>query len=105
MSRTKEYRISMRKNKIRNRKEKILKFGSGIHCAGKINKIIDENPGYLNKCHYGGFRGSLKTKTKNSYASYRHKGGYGKAVLYSRHDKTQIISMEQALSEYENGSN
>lgn len=50
--------------------------------------------GLLNKCHYGALGGwRLKTKTKNSYASYRHKGGYGKAKVYSGHDLRQLAAM------------
>lgn len=40
---------------------------------------------------------NLKTKTKNAHAFYRCKGGYGKAMKYSRHDRGQIERMKNIL--------
>lgn len=102
MSRTKAFRREMRAEKIRKRRNNICSLGRfgrwGI--CGKLEKVIyGEKGGYLSKGHYGGFKSSKKTKTKNAYASYRHKGGYGKSVLYSRHDKAQIEGMEVELKE------
>lgn len=99
MSRGREYRITMRENKIKSRRDNILNFG--FYVMSKRNAMVTgDKSGYLNKCHYGGLGRGIKTKTKNSYASYRHKGGFGKALLHSRHDKRQIIRMEQEINEY-----
>ena len=102
MSRAREYRIKMRKKKIKHRKNNIKQFGYFMF-GKRENMIYGNTSGYLSRCHYGCLGGNRKTKTKNAYASYRHKGGYGKAILYSHHDKSQIIYMKQAQSDYENG--
>ena len=55
---------------------------------------------------YTHFGKSAKTKPKNSHASYRHKGGYGKAITYSRHDQKQVDKMNSDIGElYESGYN
>ena len=107
MGRSKEYRREMQKIKIKQRRQKILQSVSyNFNCYQLRNKdegmLYGEKSGYLNKHHYGWLTNGIKTKTKNRYASYRHKGGYGKAVLYSRHDKRQIIYMNQEIDEYMN---
>ena len=88
MSRTRAYRKEMRNKKIKRRQNDISQFGTFLYGKREV-MIYGDTSGYLNKSHYGCIGGSKKTKTKNSYASYRHKGGYGKAVLYSRHDKNK----------------
>ena len=35
-----------------------------------------------------------KTNTRKSSASYRHKGGYGKANKYTPHDQRQLDAMD-----------
>lgn len=47
-----------------------------------------ENNSIMNE--YGGAGRSIKTNTRKSHASYRHKGGYGPANKYSAHDQRQI---------------
>ena len=46
--------------------------------------------------------GCGKTKTKNTRVGRHTKGNYGKAIIYSRHDKVQIVYMNQELKEYYN---
>lgn len=110
MGRTRSYRIRVRKRKIKKRKDTIkslscyaLKYSCDCrHCQRLRDAIRGERSGYLADGYYGYIGGTTKTKTKNAYASYRHKGGYGKAILYSRHDKVQIVYMNQELKEYYN---
>ena len=101
MRRTKQYRITMKKNKFKKRKRAISSYGrkhtKKVKCA-----LSGEKEGPFNKCHYGALGNNVKTKTKNSYATYRHKGGYGKACVYSQHDKAQITYMDRELMEYSN---
>lgn len=106
--RTKEYcrniriiKIIKRKNKIR---QNLHRNFNPHHLKNKdIEILYGDKSGYLNKNHYGWLTNGIKTKTKNKYASYRHKGGYGKAILYSRHDRRQIIRMDQEIHEYKEG--
>ena len=101
MSRSRNYRIAAKERKINRRKELIRSVSSFRN--EKIEYALSgEKDGLLSKCHYGALGGNRKTKTKNAYASYRHKGGYGKAVLYSRHDMAQIAGMKLDLADYPN---
>ena len=100
MGRTRLYRIEMKKRKIHHRKEQIKAYGVNIN-TNKINAaLLGEKDGLFSKGHYGALGHGVKTKTKNSYASYRHKGGYGKAFVYSGHDLKQIVRMNQEVIEY-----
>lgn len=103
MGRTRSYRRRVRKAKIHRRKEMILACTPyEVFYRDKLNKAMQgEKEGIFSKCHYGTLGHGEKTKTKNSYASYRHKGGYGKALKLSRHDKTRIIAMQDELYEYQ----
>ena len=103
MGRSREYRITVRQNKIQKRKKAICNYGYSYR--KKINIALSgEKEGLFHKNHYGALGNGIKTKTKNAYASYRHKGGYGKACVYSRHDKLQIICMNEKIREYNNKS-
>lgn len=114
MRRTRNYRREVRKQKINQRKQKvkdIRKFHSeefelGYIQGRKIHTMIFEyKSGLLSKGYYSCIPClPTKTKVKNAYASYRHRCGYGKAILYSRHDKKQIIAMKQDVDEYMNNS-
>ena len=95
----------MRIRKIKQRKQKIKdvrrfydgKYENGYIHGRKIQSaVFGEKEGLLSKGYYGAICSGVKTKTKNACASYRHKGGYGKAVKYSGHDKRQIARMEIA---------
>ena len=66
------------------------------------NALYKDKGGYFSKGYYGAIDSCVKTKTKNAYASHRHKGGYGKAIYYSRHDLSQIQLMNLDLKEYYN---
>ena len=97
------YYIVMRKSKIKHRQEKILQIIShrGFSSEKENEIIFKDKPGYLNK-RYPGFQRSIKTKAKNMYTGKHHKGVHGKAVRYSRHDKSQIVHMKNAIVEYMN---
>ena len=45
---------------------------------------------------------AVKTNTRKGHASYRHKGAYGPADNYSRHDKQQVEDGAQQIKEWEN---
>ena len=93
MSRTRAYRIEQRKLKIKRRKRLIRSLNHQV-CYKKLLRALDgETEGLFSKCHYGALGGNIKTKTKNAYASYRHKGAHGKAKVYSGHDLRQLAAM------------
>ena len=104
MSRTIAYRKEMRNKKIKQRKNKIIQLlYCRCHLTNKDEEIIYGGKiGYLNKCHYGLLPSTTKTKAKNGYQTYRHKGEYGKAIRYSRHDKKQILGMNIDEKNYYN---
>lgn len=104
LNRTRDYYIHMRKKKIKERKRKIHNLTSYNQIVReKIQDALSgENDGLFSKNHYGAIGWGIKTKTKKSYASYRHKGGYGSVKRYSRHDKVQINYMDQELKDYYN---
>jgi hypothetical protein len=102
MGRTREYRRAVRKRKIEQRKQKIKdvrrfydeEYENGYVHGRKIQSaVFGDKGGLFSKGYYGAIVSGVKTKTKNACASYRHKGGYGKAVKYSGHDKKQIERM------------
>ena len=45
---------------------------------------------------------AVKTNTRKGHASYRHKGAYGPADNYSKHDKQQVEDGSQQIKEWEN---
>lgn len=113
MKRDKNYRIGVRKKKIKQRSRKIKNSRIGIengHIITPDNKHEEKiksainciKPGLLAKGDYGAItKGvSVKTKTKKGHSSYRHKGGYGKSLNYSKHDKNQINNMDQELEDF-----
>lgn len=104
MNRGRRYHIVMRKSKIKRRREKILQAMSYRRLiTDKEKQIIFKNKsGYLNKCYYNLIGNGIKTKAKNMYTGKHHKGVHGKAVRYSRHDKSQIIHMKKAIDDYMN---
>ena len=108
MERTRAYRRNARKRKIKQRKQKIKdvrRFYDVIYENGYIHgckiqsAVFGNKEGLLSKGYYGAITSGVKSKTKNARASYRHKGGYGKAVVYSRHDKKQIEYMKYIMDE------
>ena len=94
MGRTRSYRIRVRKRKIKKR-QKFIK--NVCHFDD-----IDVQDGHLAKKNLWAVGGARKTKTKNARVARHVKGDYGKAILYSRHDKVQIVYMNQQLEEYYN---
>ena len=94
MGRTRSYRIRVRKRKIKKRQELIRKV---CHFND-----VDVQDGYLAKNNLWAVGGARKTKTKNARVARHVKGDYGKAILYSKHDKVQIVYMNQQLEEYYN---
>lgn len=93
-----------RKNKwkkIRERKKKYQDyFGPQGYIYGEVEEKIPN--GVFANNHILNHGGHTKTRTKNAYASYRHKGGYGKAEKWCSHDRRQIEDMEQQMEEVEN---
>lgn len=105
MNRTRDYRRKMRVRKINQRKNKILDLLSYRSSIGsKFEDTIygDNKNGYLSKCHYGYLSYGKKTKAKNGYQTHRHKGEYGKAIRYSRHDGSKILGMQIEEKQYYN---
>ena len=109
MNRSAAFRREMRNKRIKERQRKIKdlksfyskEFETSYIYGKKIySAVFGDTGGYLSKGYYGAIFSPRKTKTKNAYASHRHKGGYGKAILYSRHDQSQIMHMDLALKEY-----
>lgn len=110
MGRTRSYRIRVRKRKIKKRQDTIkslscyaLKYSCDCrHCQRLRDAINGERSGYLANDYYHYIGGTTKTKTKNTRVGRHTKGNYGKAIIYSRHDKVQIVYMNQELKEYYN---
>lgn len=113
MERTREYRITVRKKKIKQRKRNIknlrtfysYEYEHSVTYRRKIySAVFGEKEGLLAKHDYGAVTGGCprKTKTKERKALYRYKGAYGKAVDYSHHDRMQLIDMEQELKAFYN---
>lgn len=103
MNRTREYRIAVRKKKIKQRKKKIFDITDSPHrsYSTRIQKALyGDHEGLFNKWHYGTLTNGVKTKTKNVYITHRHKCGYGKACVYSNHDKRQLLHIQQEIYDY-----
>lgn len=97
-----------REQRIRNinkRKNKI-KHNTPPWWRWKTVEDDDFVPGKIHKGHYG-YLGSggtnVKTNTRKGHASYRHKGAYGKADNYKRHDYQQVERMNIEEDEYKKG--
>ena len=110
MMRTREYRRIVRKKKIISRKRMINNLAS-IYTDEKyansyMNKIYravyEDKGGLLSKHDYGAITSGcpIKTKAKNRYQTHRHKGSYGKAKQYSKHDKVQLESLDIDMDTY-----
>lgn len=90
--------IEKRRRLIKNQK----------YSGAYLGRWIDEpefKSGILSKGHNGllGRGGTaVKTNTRKGHASYRHKGAYGLANNYSRHDKQQVEDGVQQIKELEN---
>lgn len=105
MGRTRDYRRRMRIRKINKRKNKIfdlLSYKALISSKWEDILYDDNKDGYFNKCHYGHLSYGKKTKAKNGYQTHRHKGEYGKAIRYSRHDGSKIHGMQIEEKQYYN---
>lgn len=108
--RSREYRRIVRKKKIKSRKRMISNLAP-IYIASKdanlymrkIHRAVYEDTGGLLAKHdYGAITSGCptKTKAKKQYQTHRHKGSYGKAKHYSRHDKVQIERMVIEINTY-----
>ncbi len=102
--RTREFRRVKRYQKIQRRRKMAVQIGKhgapmhfnrGPHFEKLDAAVNGEKPGILAKHDYGMITYGVpkKTKTKNRQATYRHKGGYGKANDYTRHDQRQFDRM------------
>ena len=102
--RNRGYYRERRLKSIERRKEIIRQNGSSIRPFEPLN---DPNfkEGTLAKGHNGycGNAGkAVKTNRRKGHTSYRHKGAYGPANNYSRHDKQQVEDGVQQIKEWEN---
>lgn len=82
----------LRKQRLRNieRRKKLISQRELMYHGYKTLNDPDFKDGILHKGHSGrlGMGGTaVKTNTRKGHASYRHKGAYGPADNYSRHDK------------------
>lgn len=96
MSRTKEEVRANRQKKIDKRRRLL----THLDYTGRANNAEDgyfANSGEVSKYTTAGK--SRKTKAKNGYASYRHKGAYGAAVDYKPRDRRQIDRMETDIND------
>lgn len=98
--RTKEFRITKRKEKIKERQKMVMQIVHHSQTTLPENKhykkldmaVSGEKPGLFAKHDYGAITCGkpVKTKTRKRKASYRHSGGYGPARCYSAHDQREI---------------
>lgn len=104
--RTREFRRQKRKIKIRRRQKMAVQIGKHdspfyVHGGPNYEKldaaIYGDKPGLFAKHDYGMITGGVprKTKTKRGQASYRHKGAYGPAMVYTRHDRREMERMKE----------
>lgn len=108
--RTREYRRIVRRKKINGRKRMISNLAPIYIIAKDANSymrkihraVYEDTGGLLSKHDYGAITSGCptKTKAKNQYQTHRHKGSYGKAKQYSKHDKVQIESMDIDMNTY-----
>jgi thioredoxin-related protein len=90
-------RRRIRKRKIKQRMNKAKHFIPAWVYKDKSAEEIFDIPGYfsnnneMNKYANGGC--AKKTKSRKGHQTYRHKGTYGKAVNYSKHDQQQVDDM------------
>ena len=91
------------KNKLNQRKKLAKHFGwNGGLLYKRQREKITESTGYMrdgNVSHFVCCGGSIKTKTKNDRASYRCKGGYGKARHYSTNEQRQLDDFNEQVKE------
>ena len=103
MNRTTPERRANRRRKIAQRKRLlniINQSWSDSFCeAQEIKDGYLDNNNEMNK--YGQRGKAKKTKTKNSHATYRHKGAYGPAIKRTAHDQRQVDSMDEQEMESE----
>lgn len=91
------YLRQVRLGKIKERKRMSKEMTGYFNPFGIIEAVDEEHKdGYLAKGHNGylSLGHKKKTNTRKGHASYRHKGAYGKADNYTKHDKKQIEAME-----------
>ena len=98
----------LRKQRLRNieRRKKLISQRELMYHGYKTLNDPDFKEGMLHKGHSGrlGMGGTaVKTNTRKGHASYRHKGAYGPADNYSRHDKQQVEDGAQQIKEWEKG--
>lgn len=105
MNRTKPEQRANRRRKIAQRKKLINSINNSWTTGVDFCDYAEIKDGYLdnnNEMNKYGQRGrAKKTKTKNSNASYRHKGAYGAAIQRTVHDQRQVDIMDQQEEEME----
>ena len=95
-----------RKQRLRNieRRKNLISECEAVRYL-KTLEDPDFKEGTLHKGHNGhlGMGGkAVKTNTRKGHSTYRHKGAYGPADNYSRHDKQQVEDGAQQIKEWEN---
>lgn len=99
--RTKEFRRWKRNLKIKQRQETALDIGHlespcyatrSKHFSKLKDAACGDRPGLFAKHDYGMLTDgkSMKTNVRKRQSSYRHKGGYGKAMVYTVHDQREL---------------
>lgn len=104
--RDRSFRIEQRELKIKKRQRMIKSVAHPSDFVdlmpnnkhnNKIVSALGDKAGLLDKHDYGAITSgvSVKTNTRKGKASYKHKGAYGSANNYSRHDERQIEKFKE----------
>lgn len=100
-----------RKQRLRNieRRKNLISEHEAVHYLNKTLEDPDFKVGTLHKGHNGhlGMGGrAVKTNTRKGHSTYRHKGAYGPANNYKKHDRRQIEDGKQQIKDWkEDGGN
>ena len=109
--RTRDYRRNVRKKAINKTKQKILNcaWWSPEQTADRnpnnrlVEALYGKKSGLFSKHDYSAIGGysAMKTKTKNMRTHpHRHKGSFGPAIYYNRHDRKEKAKLAQSISDY-----
>lgn len=82
--------------KAKQRKKRLMDINEFARDdIAKLPLNIFSNNNIANELGQGGT--AIKTNTRKGHASHRHKGAYGKADNYNRHDQRQIDQCRQGI--------
>ena len=96
-----EYRNFNRYRKVKRRMEMVNRVAQDWWHDVPTEEGYYENNNIMNEYFGGGRR--RKLKVRHGHSTYRHKCGYGKAVLYKGGDKLRDNAMNERLKSYKNG--